>query len=245
MSPRPHEGPAEEGLSSSLLRVVHDPQRVECLRQVLSGFCHRWRNSLNGVKMSLYLFRREARGAVPGCWGELESIYHQVEHLFDHLQTIYRPMVITRVRSPLDQLLGDHLPKWRAWYESRGRLVHLDAPDREVLGDFDPAQLGMGLDALAAWRAEACDAQRQTRVGWEARGGSIEIQWEEIADDGPFMPPEEPDGLETGSRFASVRRLDTLALPLLARVIAAHGGRLHHSYDPGLCVQLRWPQFEP
>ena len=51
--------------------------------------------------MSLYLFRREARGDVPDCWDEIEAIYQQVEHLFDHLQSIYRPMALTMVRSPL------------------------------------------------------------------------------------------------------------------------------------------------
>ena len=164
MSPQPHEGPAEEGLSSSFLRIVHDPEQVEGLRTVLSGFCHRCRNSLNGIKMSLYLFRREARGAVPDCWGELETLYHDIEHLFEHLQTIYRPMPITMVRSPLDDLIDHHVPKWRSWFESRGRTLQLDRPEREVPADFDPAQLGAGLDALAAWRAEAGEARALTRV---------------------------------------------------------------------------------
>src|SRR4051794_39610109 len=90
MSPRPHEGPAEEGLSSSLLQIVHDPERVDRLRDSLRGFCHQSRNSLNGIKMSLYLFRREARGALPECWDEVETIYQDVVSLFDRLQTIYR-----------------------------------------------------------------------------------------------------------------------------------------------------------
>src|SRR5262249_5336394 len=119
MSPRPHEGPAEEGLSSSLLQIVHEPERVDRLRTVLSGFCHRCRNSLNGMKMSLYLFRREACGVVPDSWRDIEAIYQQMEHLFDHLQTIYRPMTVTTMRSPLDHLIHHHAPKWRTWCESR------------------------------------------------------------------------------------------------------------------------------
>ena len=79
--------------------------------------------------MSLYLFRREARGAVPDCWGDIETIYHDIEHLFDHLQTIYRPMPITVVRSPLEDLIDHHVPKWRSWFESRGRTLQLDRPD--------------------------------------------------------------------------------------------------------------------
>src|SRR5262245_55838204 len=105
MSPRPHEGPAEDGLSSSLLGIVHDPDQLARLRGAMSDFCHRCRNSLNGIKMSLYLFRREAMGAAPDCWGEIESTYQQLEHFFDHLQAIYRPLTIAMVRAPLDELI--------------------------------------------------------------------------------------------------------------------------------------------
>ena len=37
-----------------------------------------------------------------------------------------------------------------------------------MAGDFDPAQLGVGLDAMAEWRAEIGDARARTRVGWGA-----------------------------------------------------------------------------
>jgi hypothetical protein len=245
MSPRPHEGPAEEGLSSSFLGVVHDPERVDSLRTLLSGFCHRCRNSLNGIKMSLYLFRREARGAVPDCWGDLESIYRQVEHLFDHLQTIYRPMTLTTVRSPLDEMIDHHAPKWRSWFESRGPAIRLDPPECPVTGDFDPAHLGAGLDAMAAWRASAVDVGTLTRIAWRARDGSIEVLWEEVPSDEPPVPPEVAEGFPGREGKSSSRPVDALALPLLARIVAAHGGRLQYARDPALVVRLRWPQYQP
>jgi hypothetical protein len=212
---------------------------------MLSGFCHRCRNSLNGIKMSLYLFRREARGAVPACWGDLESIYHRVEHLFDHLQTIYRPMTLAMVRSHLDEVIHFHAPKWRSWFESRGRAIRLDPPECQVPCEFDPAQLGAGLDAMAAWRAEAGDAGTLTRIAWSARDGSIEVRWEEVSSDEPAVPLEVADGFTGRDVASSSRAVDALALPLLARIVAAHGGRLHHVRQPGLIVQLRWPQFQP
>jgi hypothetical protein len=245
MSPRPHEGPAEEGLSSSFLPIVQDREKVECLRTVLSGFCHRCRNSLNGIKMGLYLFRREAMGAVPHCWGELESIYHEVEHLFDHLQTIYRPMSIAMIRSHLDELIDHLVPRWRSWFESRGRSLRLDPPECEVTGDFDPARLGVGLDAMAAWRAEAADAGRLTRIAWSVRDGSIEICWEEAPCDEPPVPLEHVEGLTGRNGSAASRRVDALALPLLARIVAEHGGRLCYTREPWLIVRLRLPQFHP
>jgi hypothetical protein len=245
MSPRPHDGPAEEGLSSSFLRVVHDPERVESLRTLLSGFCHRCRNSLNGIKMSLYLFRREARGAVPDCWGDLESIYHQVEHLFDHLQTIYRPLTLTTVRSQIDEMLNHHAPKWRSWFETRGRAIRLDPPECPVTGDFDPAQLGAGIDAMAAWRAATVNDGTLTRVAWCSRDGSIEVLWEEVPSDDPPVPIEAADGSPRREGNSSSRPVDALALPLLARIVAAHGGRLQFARDPALAVRLQWPQFRP
>jgi hypothetical protein len=245
MSPRPHDGPAEEGLSSSFLGLVQDPERVESIRIMLSGFCHKCRNSLNGIKMSFYLFRREAKGAVPDCWGDLESIYHQVEHLFDHLQSIYRPMTLTTVRSRLDEMIDHHAPKWRSWFETKGRTIRLDPPECPVPADFDPAQLGAGLDAMATWRASAVDVLTLTRVAWRAHEGSIELLWEEVPIDEPPVPPDVADGIPRREGNSTSRPVDALALPLLARIVAAHGGRLQYSREPALVVRLRWPQFQP
>lgn len=244
MSPRPHDGTAEEGLSSSLLQIVHDTKKVERLRDVLSGFCHRCRNSLNGIKMSLYLFRREARGAVPQCWGEIEAIYQQVENLFDRLQSIYRPIPIRMVRSPLDELIRAHEPKWRSWFESRGLSLWLERPEFEVPGDFDPAQLGVGLDAMASWRAEVGPAGTVARMTWGVHDGVIEIQWRELVPQDPPDLVEHAGGLVRRDAGSCPRRLDVLALPLLARILASHGGSLTYDWGEGFGVRLRWPQYQ-
>jgi hypothetical protein len=188
--------------------------------------------------MGLYLFRRESRGAVPDCWGEIESVYHQVESLFDHLQTIYRPMTIAMVRSQVEELVRQHLPKWRSWYETGGRELHVDPPEAEVPGEFDPAQLGVGLDALASWRSDVGPPGALTRVTWAVDEGLIEFRWRE-------MPA--PERAAASGRAGAVggragRPVDALALPLLARIIAAHGGRLEIESGQGFGVRLRWPQ---
>ena len=58
---------------ASILRLVDDPERVECLRKMLSSFNHQCRNSLNGIKMSLYLFKREAGGPMPSAGSNLSG----------------------------------------------------------------------------------------------------------------------------------------------------------------------------
>ncbi len=179
MSPRPHDGPAEEGLSAAFLGIVQDDRKVAALRSLLSGFCHRCRNSLNGIKLSLYLFRREARASVPPCWGDLEADYLQVERLFDALQTIYRPMTIAMVRLNLGAYLEEQLPRWRSMFESHGQSIRLVEPESPVVAELDPVQLGVALDAIATWRAGSGRTGTMTRVTWRAGAGGVELGWEE------------------------------------------------------------------
>ena len=88
---------------------------------MLSSFNHHCRNSLNGIKMSLYLFKREAGGPMPGSWLELERIVSSSSSvLFDRLQVIYRPLTLTLVRSPLGRLVDERLPSWRSWFQPSG-----------------------------------------------------------------------------------------------------------------------------
>ncbi|MHB1556928.1 MAG: ATP-binding protein [Isosphaeraceae bacterium] len=244
MSPRPHDGPADDGLSAAFLRLVQDRRKVEAIRAHLSGFCHRCRNSLNGIKLSLYLFRREARGGVPACWPELESTYQQVEDLFDALQSIYRPMAVAKMRLDVESLIAEHLPKWRSWFETRGLAIRLEGPDEPVPSDLDPVQLGAGLDAVARWRAEAGSPGTVARLGWSTCDGAIELSWEESAC-GPANTVDRDSKGPGEDRRPHGRPVDALALPILARVVAEHGGRLQIGLVRGLSLRARWPQFEP
>ena len=243
MSPRPHDGPAEEGLSSSLLPIVQKEEQVARLRAVLSSFCHRCRNSLNGIKLSLYLFRREARRGLPDRWAEIEAIYQQVEHLFECLQTIYRPMTITMVRLPLDELIRQHEPRWRSQLAARGIDLQIALAEPEVIGDFDPAHLGIGLDAVASWMAEACHPEGRARVSLALRDGTIEIRWELSPPPGDPMPAEHGGPSRQSICEMPTPRIDSLVLPLVARILAEHGGCLERERGVNLVVLLRWPQY--
>ena len=152
---------------------------------MLSSFNHRCRNSLNGIKMSLYLFKREVGGPMPGSLGELERSYQQLEVLFDRLQVIYRPLSLTLVRSPLGRFFDERLPSWRSCFSRRGRTLDLARPADDLPGDFDPMYLGLGLDAFVAWRAESGRGQRERRFELENRrrlfrvavGGTATREW--------------------------------------------------------------------
>ena len=93
----PHEGLAAESLNSLLLRFVQDENDTVELREMLSGFTHRCRNLLNGMKMSLYFVHRQADGQLPRRLTEVEQTYSSIERLFDQIQQIYRPVSLTPI----------------------------------------------------------------------------------------------------------------------------------------------------
>jgi len=241
MSPRPQEGPAEEGSSASTIGGGDDPVGPDCVRQILGCFNHRCRNALNGIKMGLYLFKRETSGPMHRCWTELAQTYEEIERVFDRLQVIYRPMSVNTVRSPLGLLVTERLPAWCTSFSGKGRTLDIDRPDDDDPGDFDPMYLGLGLDAFIAWRAEAGDPKRQSSLSWRTANGCFEVSWDEFRPAKRSSGNTHDFGVPQGPR--PTVRVDSLALPLLARVVAAHGGFLETTSDPAFGVKLRWPQF--
>jgi hypothetical protein len=242
MSPQPHNGPAEEGLARLTLSPVENSDCVGNLREMLSSFNHRCRNSLNGIKMSLYLFKRELGGPTPGSLGELERSYHQLEVFFDWLQMIYRPLSLTLIRSPLGRFIDERLPSWRSRFSARGRSLDLAPPADDLPGDFDPMFLGLGLDAIVTWRADASEANVKAILSWRIADGSLEIRWEERRLANGSLSHEHDR--EAAHRSVPDFRVNSLAQVLLKRIISAHGGSLDTTYDPTFVMALRWPRLQ-
>ncbi len=242
MSPQPDEGPAEQGRLLSTSGLEDDPDGLEHLRQMLGRFNHRCRNSLNGIKMGLYLFKREGEGPMHRSWIELAQNYEEIERMFDRLHVIYRPLSLTMVRSPLGLLVAERLPSWGSLFSRNGRALDIDRPNQDDSGDFDPMYLGLGLDAFTAWRAEAGHPKAQSCLSWRIADGCFEVSWNELRP-GNHSPGEQDEiGIPQGP-WPSIR-IDTLALPLLARVVAAHGGYLEATSDSAFGIKLWWPQFQ-
>ncbi len=242
MNRHQHERTGAGGLSSAILPWAEQPERVGELRQFLSGFTHRCRNSLHGIKMSLYLCRRGIEGRAPDAWARLEQTYQETERLFDRLQEIYRPMRATMVRSSLGQLLAERLPVWRSWFTEQGLTLEADPPAEEGLGDYDPMHLGSGLDALIAWRLEDGLACRSGRLAWRVNQGFFEVEWSEV--DRQVPAGAESRGQLRSERSGEFRSADSLALPLLARIASAHGGRVLFRLDPTFQLTVLGPQFQ-
>jgi hypothetical protein len=233
----------EEGLCHSLLRLVQNDRQIEQLREKFGGFSHRYRNLLNGMKMSLYLVRRGAGQPLPQWWAALEQNYRGIEQLLDQLQSIYRPMSLTSIRAPLRSLVQDRERVWSDWFASGCGSLVIVPPAQESAGEFDPMCLSMGFDALLRWRASAVSPDQCPRLTWRTGDGRFEVSWHE-----PGAPARSQDGARRHTRprpSSPCATHQSLALPLLARVMTAHSGTMEWSREPEFKVVLRWPLSQP
>lgn len=217
------------GLATSLAKLVADPANSESLYQILGTYCHQSRNVLHTMKLSLFLAQRSSPPAEMETWEKLERDYLAVEHFFDRLQLVCRPMAVNPVRMPLSLLVEDRLEDWTNWLAERGQSLEVIAPDGPAIGDYDPARMAQGLDAFVAWRGDVGRAGGSARLQWGVEAGHFHLDWAE-----PNARDQDPSG-------GCLDQPERLALPLLARVVTAHAGTLDFAVQDGLRLRLRWP----
>jgi hypothetical protein len=193
--------------------------------------------------MGLYLFKRELNGSAQGHCAELERSYQELERLFDRLQVIYHPMSLTPVRSPLGQFFNERLNSWRLAYGDRARGIELAAPEDDRCGDFDPMHLTLGLDAFVAWRINSGGASEKATLSWRVADDLFDVNWSEL----PLANRSRFRGKANGDHEGAhaIDPVDSLALPLLKRIIAAHGGSVETVDDCAFIANLKWPRFQP
>ena len=132
------------------------------------------------------------------------------------------------MRLPLAMLIDERRPVWGEWLAARGKRLELEGPPVPAVGDFDPTRLSQGLDALAAWRSKAGEPGTAVLLRWRAECDQLQLEWDESSGAGAWPK----------SREAAPA---SLALPMLARVMADHHGSLALHHGDGLRLRLTWP----
>jgi len=228
-------------LCDALLGFVDD-NRLDPLQQALRGFNHRFRNLLNGLRMGFYLAKRSGFEADSKHWGEIDQTYAAIEQFQTRLQTIYQAMPLTPIAGRFGCLVGERGPTWIDWFHQNGNELVLEAPERESEGRFDPMFLGTALDNFVAWRAAALPRGGRATLRWTADQDGFAIAWNERAAEAPAVTPPPAPVAAPGPLSATTA---SLSLPLLARVVAEHGGRLSWTREPSVVARICWPLTAP
>ena len=222
------DGVVVDDLTRHFLHVAADDGRSKELSQTLRVFFHDARNRLNSLKIGLYLARRAASmtGAI---WDELDQSYRGLEQLVDRLQTICRSVELAPISGDIGNWLEERRSSWTSRLGTTGRRLDWAPPAMPAIGYFDPRRLIEGLDALVGWRAGEGGHDGPVLLTWRRVDDHFHLEWSEEG-----LRPDEP--LE-GRDGRSV----SMALPLLASIMTAHGGSLSVSSRGGLVVRMTWP----
>lgn len=237
MTRPPHDGSAAPRLCDALLGFV-EQGRLDPLQHSLRGFNHRFRNLLNSLRMGFYLAKRSGFQADSERWDEIDQTYREVEQFQSRLQTIYQAMPLTLVEGRFGALIDERRATWIEWFKRNGNELVLEAPEDEREGRFDPMFLGTALDGFVAWRAASLPRGGSATLRWAADDDGFEIDWSERTGEAPATRPPAPSASPSGPLSTTTA---SLSLPLLARVVAEHGGKLSWSREHRVEARIRWP----
>ena len=223
------QGTTDDVLGMQLIRIARDPDLRGMVYDRLREYCHQCRNRLNSLKLSLYLALKNRPSNGPDPWVDIDRQYQELERRVDRVQALCRPLTLSRVTLGLELLIDDRQEAWSRTMSSGGRELELVAPTERAVASFDVERLGQALDSLVAWRASADSAGSMARLRWWEEAGYAHLAWEE--------PPE------AGPSAGGVVSEDTAAwtLPLLVRVVLAHGGDYLVAEACGWRLEISWP----
>jgi hypothetical protein len=221
---------SDSSLGDDLLKVALDPELRARVYEHLREYCHQCRNRLNSLKLGIYLAKKQCPPASVGTWEAIDRQYHELEASVEQVQFLCRTVSLSRVTIGIDLLIDDRIKGWARVMAARGKSIEVVPPATRALASFDVDGIGRALDSIVEWRAAARTASNLARLAWRVDDGWARLSWEE-----PNLPPGEPAPEEPPS----------WTLPMLARIIQAHGGNYRITTNPEWKIELAWPSQPP
>ena len=228
-----NSGSAEMVLVDQLLHIAHDPNLRQLVYERLGDYCHQCRNRLNSLKLSIYLAMKQAPPGTVAIWFEVDRHYRDLEKRVEQVQLLCRPMTLTRVTLGLNLLIDDRREAWTRSMRDSGKAITFVPPSEQAIASFDVERMGGLLDSVVAWRSLENVPTRSAIFRWWVEEGQAHILWEEPINLHQFG---DEGRSEAGTEWI---------LPILARVILAHGGNYRIESERGWSLKLAWPTHPP
>ncbi len=222
----------EDHLSGQLLQIARDPELRQLVYARLGEYSHQCRNRLNSLKLCLFLAIRQSTADRSELWDEIDRSYLNLERRVERIQLLCRPLTLTHLPIALDLLIEDRRSTWTRTMAEAGCELAFVAPKDRAVVSYDVPSMGVALDALVAWRAGHSYRGRSARVRWSAENGRAQIYWEEFGEAQGRKGEPDVEGA-------------TWSLPLVARIVTAHGGDYRLESTPNWQITLTWPAHPP
>jgi signal transduction histidine kinase len=168
----------------------------------------------------------------------LGAVEDQLGHLSETMRDLFalaRPVGLETAPVSLRDVLDAALSQVAGHPAAEGLAVRRDYPDRDVIVRGDARRLEQALANLMLNAAEAMPPGGLLSL---AIGSSGDSAWLEVGDTGVGIPEQEVEKVLLP--FYSTKPAGTgLGLPLVARVVAAHHGRIAIDSEVGVGTRIR------
>lgn len=213
-----------------LRREVAEAEHLAAVGRLAGSIAHEVRNPLSAVRgLVQYL----AKGHPPGspqaeyaaaAVAEVDRLERVVSGLLDYT----RPRRPRRLPVEVGESLASAVALMRDDPRAQGVEIVLEVAPSLPTVSADPDQLRQVLVNLLVNALEALDGRGHLWVRAKPEGEMVRV---EVADDGPGLPPGDPERLF--DPFFSTRQRGTgLGLAIARRIVRAHGGELTAASRP-------------
>ena len=206
-------------MAITLSRIAVDPSLSARLHSLIGTYCHQVRNHLNSLKLSLYFAKRGDTGSEDSPWTGLNASYNEMERWLDRVQLICRPLQIEPFRVPFRLFIEERRERWKQMAEARGGELEIEEGNEDLGVPIDISRLGQALDDVAAWRFQNATSSTFFHLEWKKDGDFLLFSWNESYRNSTLETTH-----SLAQRSFEISR-DGLTIPVLARVVALHGGR--------------------
>jgi signal transduction histidine kinase len=205
--------------------------------EMAAEMAHEFKRPLASIQSAIRLLSQEyvleSRGQTL-----LGAVEDQLDHLSETMRDLFslaKPVGLEMATASLREIMDGALSQIAGHPAAEGLAVTRDYPAEDVIVHGDARRLEQAAANLMLNAAEAMAAGGELRL---RMGRTPEFAWFEVADTGAGIPEAEIEKVLLP--FYSTKPTGTgLGLPLVARVVAAHGGRIGIQSEVGAGTRVR------
>ena len=208
-------------------------ERLAALGQLTAGLAHELRNPLGTIKASAEMLTKETLEQRPEVRAEMAeyigSEVNRMNSLITSFLNFARPLQIRPSEADLYAVVNDVLRQQAELAQQRQVRVVVHAPEDDCRFVFDADLLTVALANLVQNAIQASAAGQEVEVRIERTDGAVKI-W--VTDQGHGIPSQHLESV-FNPFFTTKPEGVGLGLPIVAKIIDEHQGRIEVFSDPG------------